>query len=75
MKQQLPVVSGKGKSLGSLDNKIRKLNEILVNSATSTMPMKAKSTKKPKLKVWNPEIKQAIVEKKKAFWNWKKGRC
>ncbi|MCG7868271.1 MAG: reverse transcriptase family protein, partial [Candidatus Thiodiazotropha taylori] len=69
--EQLPTLDGAIGSFGSLDIKIQKLNGILVKEASDMLPSKAKSKKKPKLVVWNPEIKQAIQEKKKAFWKWK----
>ena len=60
-------------SLGVLDSEIRRLNEILIGSAEDHAPKKLKRHRKAKLKVYSPEIKQAIKEKKKAFWRWKEG--
>ena len=51
---------------------VRKLNEILVESAEELAPRKPRQHRKAKLKVYSPEIKQAITDKKQAFWQWKK---
>ena len=66
----LPKVSGDVSSFASLDTKIRKLNEILVDTTASMLPQRDKPLRKPKLKVWTPAIKRAVGEKK-AFWLWK----
>ena len=60
-------------SLGVLDSEIRRLNEILIGSAEDHAPKKLNRLRKAKLKVCSPEIKQAIKEKKKAFWRWMEG--
>lgn len=73
--EQLSSVNGKAESLCSLDNEISKLNDILLRSSKSQHKRAAKQYKKPKLKVWTPEIQHAIKDKKEAFCEWKhKGR-
>ena len=67
----LPKVSGDVSSFASLDTKIQKMNEILVDTRASMLPQRDKPLRKPKLKVWTPAIKRAVGEKKKAFWLWK----
>ena len=42
-----------------------------MKEAVDLLPSRPKTKKKPKLAVWNLETKQAIYEKKKAFWDWK----
>ena len=70
---RLVSVNGEAKSTGLLDIEIQKLNEILVSSAKMLSPSVVSGSKKPKLRVWSPEIQQAVREKKKAFWEWKLG--
>ena len=59
--------------LGILDAEIQKLNEVLTGAAQNLAPKKVKRHQKAKLKVYGPEIKQAIKVKKEAFWQWKEG--
>ena len=65
-------VQGGTDSLNSLDINITKLNEILVKEAQDLQPTRPKAKRRPKLAVWISDIKQAIRDKKKAFWYWKK---
>ena len=55
-------------SSGVLNLEVRKLNEILVGSAEELAPRKPRRHRKARLKVYSPEIKQAITDKKQAFW-------
>ena len=60
-------------SLGELDCKIRKLNDILVSTAETLAPRKVRPHRMARLKTYSPAIKQAIRKKKEAFWQWKRG--
>ena len=55
-----------------LDLQITKLNEIVVKAARSQGPQQQQRQRKAKLVTWTPEIKQAVRNKKKAFYEWKK---
>ena len=54
-----------------LNEKVNKINSVLVESAKSCVPPIKKKQRKPKLKVMTPTIQSAIHEKKLAFFNWK----
>ncbi|MEW8547754.1 MAG: reverse transcriptase family protein, partial [Candidatus Thiodiazotropha sp.] len=69
--ERLATVCGEQNSLGVLDSEIAKLNDILRTSANPQEKSGRKPSKKPKLKVWTPDIQQAIKEKKRAFGEWK----
>ncbi|CAC5377143.1 unnamed protein product [Mytilus coruscus] len=64
----------------SLENKyevdlaFQNMNSLLFNSAKSCCPAPSKRFRKPKLKVMNQEISDAIAMKKKAFYQWKINR-
>ena len=63
-------------SLGELDCKIRKLNDILVSIYVydrNSCSAKVRRHRMARLKNYSPAIKQAIREKKEAFWQWKRG--
>ena len=70
--ERLAVMRTSIQSLGILDAEIQKLNEVLTGAAEDLAPKKVKRNRKVKLKVYGPEIKQAIKVKKEAFWQWKK---
>ena len=53
-------------SSGLLDLEVPKLNEILVGSVEELAPRKPRRHRKAKLKVYSPEKKQAITDKKQA---------
>ena len=69
---RLHSIQASANSLNSLDINITKLNQILVKEAQDLQPTRPKAKRRPKLAVWNLDIKQAIRDKKKAFWYWKK---
>ena len=55
-----------------LNEKVNKINSVLVESAKSCVPPIKKKQRKPKLKVMTPTIQSAIQGEKLAFFNWKK---
>ena len=59
--------------INSMDLKkiVYTINKLLTDSAKECYPDRKKGIKKPKLKVINPDIQNAIQEKKKAFYLWK----
>lgn len=59
-------------SVGTLDNSVKKLNEILDTSARSAAPNAEKRPRKAKLRIWTPDVQNAVIAKKKAFFEWKK---
>ncbi|CAC5391081.1 unnamed protein product [Mytilus coruscus] len=54
-----------------VDLAFQNMNSLLFNSAKSCCPAPRKRFRKPKLKVMNQEISDAIAMKKKAFYQWK----
>ncbi|MCG8033052.1 MAG: endonuclease/exonuclease/phosphatase family protein, partial [Candidatus Thiodiazotropha taylori] len=70
--EELHSIQDATNSLSTMDIKVSKINEILVKSAKDLQPTRLKPKRKPKLAVWTQDIKQALSEKKKAFFNWKK---
>ena len=58
--------------MGALDNLVKKLNEISYSYAKSSAPYIEKRPRKAKLRTCTPQVKKAIVAKKKAFFEWKK---
>ena len=60
-------------SLGSLDDRICKLNQILVSASSAAGPPVVQRVRRAKLKTWTPEIQQAERTKKLAFKHWKDG--
>lgn len=54
-----------------LNERVHKINSVLIESAKSCVPPIKKKQRKPKLKVMTPTIQSAIREKKLAFYNWK----
>ena len=65
--QKVRTLNVKPTSLASLDCEIRKLNDILVTTTETHGPKKVRRHRKAKLKVYSPEIKQAIRNKKRSF--------
>ncbi|CAG2203169.1 unnamed protein product [Mytilus edulis] len=47
------------------------LNQLLSKAASTSGPSKQIRKKKPKLQVMTPEIRQAITDKKNAYYDWK----
>ena len=60
-------------TLGSLDNEIRKLTDVLVEATVTAAPRPKKKRRKAKLKVWSIDVQNAVKAKKRAFWQWKVG--
>ena len=60
-------------SLGSLDNEIRKLTDVLVEATATVAPRPKKKRRKAKLEVWSIDVQNAVKAKKRAFWQWKVG--
>ena len=58
-------------SKGALDVRVQKFNEILVQAAQEVNPKPVKRHRKARLKVWTPEIQDALRAKKQAFYEWK----
>ncbi|MEW8548514.1 MAG: reverse transcriptase domain-containing protein, partial [Candidatus Thiodiazotropha sp.] len=58
----------------ALDNVIHTLSAILVESAKEAAPERPKFRPRKRLKVWSPEIRQAIGDKKEAYRAWKAGQ-
>lgn len=54
-----------------IDKSFQKLNEILTTTANEVAPKVRIGKRKPKLQVMNEQIKQAISNKKTAYYNWK----
>ena len=50
-------------SLGSLDDKICKLNQILVSASVAAGPPVVRRVRRAKLRTWTPEIQQAVKDK------------
>ena len=55
----------------NLNERVYKINSVLVESAKSCAPPNKKKQRKPKFRVMTPTIQSAIREKKQAFYNWK----
>ena len=62
--QKLTALKTNPFSLGVIDCEIRKLNDSLVSTAEILAPQKVRRHRKARLKVYSPEIKQAIRGKK-----------
>ena len=58
-------------SMGSLDNTVVKFIHILEKSAEIAAPTKVQRFRRPKLRIWTPEISAALTQKKVSFREWK----
>ncbi|MCG7879544.1 MAG: reverse transcriptase family protein [Candidatus Thiodiazotropha taylori] len=72
IKNSLECIETNYSTLAAIDTATRKINNILEEAATLAAP-KGKRLKRrtSKLKVWTPEIQEAVNAKKKAFHTWK----
>ena len=58
-------------TVGTLNNSVMKLNDVLDTCAKAAAPSKERRPRKAKLRTWTPEIMSAVGAKKKAFFDWK----
>ena len=55
----------------ALDIQVSQINDALVQATEEVRPKTVKRHRKARLNVWTQEIKEALSDKKKAFWEWK----
>ena len=58
-------------TVGTLNNSVMKLNDVLDTCAKAAAPSKERRPRKAKLRTWTPEIMSAVGAKKMAFFDWK----
>ena len=58
-------------TVGTLNNSVMKLNDVLDTCAKAAAPSKERRPRKAKLRTWTPEIMSTVGAKKKAFFDWK----
>ncbi|VDI31296.1 Hypothetical predicted protein [Mytilus galloprovincialis] len=58
-------------SIQDIEHAYIDLNQLLSKAASTSGPSKQIRKKKPKLQVMTPEIRQAITDKKNAYYDWK----
>ena len=58
-------------TVGTLNNSVMKLNDVLDTCAKAAEPSKERRPRKAKLRTWTPEIQSTVGAMKKAFFDWK----
>ncbi|MCG8032572.1 MAG: reverse transcriptase family protein, partial [Candidatus Thiodiazotropha taylori] len=71
LEQSLQKLDLEANTVAGLDDSVLKLNLIISKCAQEVAPKAVKRPRKARLRVWTPQVQDAVRAKKKAFHEWK----
>ena len=71
VRERLPCIPASANTVYDMEKAVRMINKVLTECAEESAPKRQRRARKAKLRTWTPEIRNAITNKKKAFYLWK----